>query len=289
MSVVLNTIVPVFSIIGCGYLLGGRRGLHLPTIADLAIFVSSPALIFSVLARTTVQPAQWALLAGGTAWIAAGTGLCAYAYVRRAPGTLRGLALPAVFWNAGNMALPCAHLAFGDAGLEAAVIVFVTMVVFQSTFGIWIAKGEGGLFEIFRMPLIYACGAGLVVAATGVTVPPMVLRPITMVGDIAIPLMLINLGLQLRTLQITEMHHSLVGVGIRIGGGLLFAVLYVAVFQPGGVSRNVLLLEAIMPAAVINIVMAQRYNTNPALVASTIVLGTLLSALTIPLLLLYLT
>jgi predicted permease len=42
-----------------------------------------------------------------------------------------------------------------------------------------------------------------------------------------------------------------------------------------------------MPAAVINAVMAQRYGTDPALVASSIVVGMLLSLLTIPAILLF--
>lgn len=288
MLVVLNTIVPVFSVIALGYVLGGRRGVHLPTIADLAILITSPALIFSVLAGTVVQPAQWGIMAGGTAWIAAGTGLLAFGYVRRDPDALRGLLLPSVFWNAGNMALPCALFAFGPAGMEAAVIVFVTMVVFQSTLGIWIAKGDGGLREIWRVPLVHACIAGLAVALTGITVPPMVLRPIRMVGDMAIPLMLINLGLQLRTLQVTDVRHAAVGVAMRMGGGLACALAYIALFHVTAVNRNVLLLESIMPAAVINVVMAQRYDTHPALVASTIVLGTAISLLTLPLLLAFL-
>ena len=73
-----------------------------------------------------------------------------------------------------------------------------------------------------------------------------------------------------------------------MGGGLAFGLTYVAVFHVLGINRQVLLLEAIMPAAVINIVIAQRYNTAPALVASAIMLGTALSLLTIPALIAFL-
>ena len=75
-------------------------------------------------------------------------------------------------------------------------------------------------------------------------------------------------------------------VGIRVGGGFAFALLFVTCFGIGGVDRQVLLLSSVMPAAVINVVIAQRYATDPRLVASSIVLGTLLSLLSIPAILL---
>lgn len=278
----LNTIVPVFSIIGLGYFLAGRRAMHVPTLADLAMLITSPALVFSVVIRTRMPAAQWMTLAGGALWIVAGTGVLAYWYVSRDVAGRRGLALPAVFWNSGNMALPCAHLAFGPAGLQAAMVIFIVLVVLQSTAGIWIAKGEGGLREMLRMPLMHACAAGLAVSAAGITLPAMVVTPIGMVGDMAIPLMLLNLGIQLRALHVTDLRHSCIGVAIRMGGGLVFAMMFVGLFGLSGVDRNVLLLDAVMPPAVINVVFAQRYGAHPTLVASTIVLGTLLSLVVLP-------
>lgn len=103
-----------------------------------------------------------------------------------------------------------------------------------------------------------------------------------MLGGMAIPLMLINLGMQLRRLVVTDFGHTLVVVAIRVVGGGLFAMLFVSVFGVTGVERQVLLLASIMPSAVINVVMAQRYSTDPSLVASSIALGTLISLVTIP-------
>ncbi len=62
-------------------------------------------------------------------------------------------------------------------------------------------------------------------------------------------------------------------------------MLFVTLFEVYGVERQVLLLASIMPAAVINVMMAQRYSTDPSLVASAVVLGTAISLVTIPLVL----
>ena len=74
-----------------------------------------------------------------------------------------------------------------------------------------------------------------------------------------------------------------------MGGGLLLALLFVETFRVVGVERQVLLLGSVMPAAVANVVIAQRYGSNPSIVASAIVLGTLLSLVTIPAVILFVT
>jgi predicted permease len=282
MSVVFNTVVPVFSIIALGYFLAARRELHLPTLSDLAILVTSPALMFSVLSGAELEVNRWGILAGGTIFVAASTALLALAYLRTGGEGRRGLLLPAIFWNAGNMTLPCARLAFGLEGLEAAAIVFVTMAMLTSTFGIWIAKGENGLGEALRLPLLYASVGGMALAVSDQTLPRVVMEPIEMLGAMAIPILLLNLGIQLRTLRVTDVKHSVAVVAIRMGGGVVFAWLFVTAFGIHGLERQILLLASAMPPAVINAVFAQRYGRDPTLVASCIVLGTLVSLLVIP-------
>lgn len=277
-----ETVVPVFSIIALGYALSARRSLDLRTLAELVILVTSPALMFSVLSHSDLEAGRWGVLAGGTVFVAAGSALVAALYLRaRAPGRI-GLLLPATFWNAGNMLLPCARLAFGEAGLEAAAIVFVTMAILTSTFGIWIAKGENGLREALRLPLLYGSVGGASLALTGTTLPRVVMEPIEMLASMAIPIMLLNLGIQLHTLRISDVTHSVAVVAIRMGCGIAIALLFVNLFGIGGVDRQVILLASSMPPAVINVVFAQRYDREPSLVASSIALGTLLSVVVIP-------
>jgi predicted permease len=162
--------------------------------------------------------------------------------------------------------------------LEAAAIVFVTMAILTSMFGIWIAKGENGLGEALRLPLLYGSVGGMALAVTDTTLPRVVMEPIEMLGAMAIPIMLLNLGIQLRTLRVTDLTHSVAVVAIRMGGGVVFGLLFVTFFE----IRQILLLASVMPPAVINVVFAQRYHRDPSLVASCIVLGTIASLVAIP-------
>jgi predicted permease len=284
MGIVFTTLVPVFSIVAVGWWLGGRR-VDARTLSDLALWITSPALLFSILAGTALDPGRFATLAGGTVWVVAGTGLLAFVYLR-ASGAGRGVVLPAVFFNGGNMGLACARLAYGPEGLASAALVFVTIALLTSLFGIWIAKGENGLAEALRMPLLYGAAGGIGMSLGDLELPRLVMEPIEMLGAMAIPLMLLNLGIQLRTLAVADVRHSLVAVGVRLVGGPACAALFVVLFGVAGIDRKVLLLISVMPSAVINAVIAERYGTQPALVSSAIVLSTLASVVAIPVVLL---
>jgi predicted permease len=281
----LETVGPVFSVVLLGWWLAGRSRMDLPTVSNLALMVTSPALMFSVLGSADADLGRWGVLVAGTLWIALGTAALAALYLWFDGSGRRGLLLPAIFWNAGNLTLPLARLAYGDAGLEAAAVIFVTVAILNSTVGVWIAKGENGLSEIFRMPLAYGSVGGLALAISGQTLPRFVMEPIEMLGAMAIPLLLINLGMHLRSLALRDIRHTVVVVAIRVVGGAVCAVVFIALFGVSGVERKVLLLASIMPAAVINVIIAQRYSTDPSLVASAVVLGTVISLVTIPLVL----
>jgi len=284
----LETVGPVFGVVLLGWWLAGRSRLDLPTVSNLALMVTSPALMFSVLGSADADLGRWGVLVAGTLWIALGTAALAALYLRFDGSGRRGLLLPAIFWNAGNLTLPLARLAYGDAGLEAAAVIFVTVAILNSTVGVWIAKGENGLSEIVRMPLAYASVGGLALAISGLTLPRLVMEPIEMLGAMAIPLMLISLGMHLRNLELRDVRHTVVAVAIRVSGGAICAALFITLFGISGVERKILLLASIMPAAVMNVIIAQRYSTDASLVASAVVLGTLISLVTIPAMLYFL-
>ena len=80
LSVLIDTTFPIFSIVLLGWLLAARSRLQLATLTDLALLVTSPALMFSVLGGADVDLEAWGTLIGGALWIAAGTALLAWVY-----------------------------------------------------------------------------------------------------------------------------------------------------------------------------------------------------------------
>ncbi len=282
---VLEVLVPVFSIAWLGWLLAPRLQLDLRTLSELSIEITSPALIFSVLAGSHPEPGRWLALAAGTLCVAAGTGAVGALWARAAGWEMRAFLLPVMFWNSGNMGLPMARLALGAEGLEAAALVYVTMAALTSSLGIWIAQGGGTASASLRSPLLWAGLLGLGSALGGFELPRMLLEPLQILGGAAIPLMLLNLGIQLRRLVLSDLSGAVVAVTLRMGGGVACAWAFAELVGLGRVERGAFLLQAVMPAAVINAVIAERYGASTGIVASAIVLGTLVSPLAVPLVL----
>lgn len=286
---VVEVVFPVFAIIGLGYLLARIKRLDIATLSEIMIYMTSPCLIFSSIAKREMVLSEWLVMGGASVTIVLGTCGLMWLYQRVNGVHMRGLFLPAMFMNSGNMALPFALLAFGQGGFDKAIIFLVSISIMAYSLGILIAKGEGGLREVFKLPLIYAALIGLAVSIFGWKLPAFLMAPVEMLADVAIPLMVLSLGIQLRSLSISDFRHAFAGVAIRMGGGFVLAAIFILIFGITGLSRNVIFLESLMPPAVFSVILAQKYSADPDAVASTIVLGTLLSVAVTPLYLLCVT
>ena len=284
---VLQTVMPVLSIVLLGYVLGRKSSIDPTTLSELALWVTAPCFIFTSLAQNKTSMSEVLVLAGGALWTALAVAGIAWWATRNNPNR-RGFVMCAALWNAGNLPVPCLELLLGEEGRQAAVIIFVTIGLLHSTAGIAFTKGRGGFREVFKLPLIYACVLGAAVAAAEVQVPAMIGVPVEWLGNMAIPLMLLALGIQLRNLSIRDVRGSVAVASLRILGGLAAMGSFVWIWDVSGIPRTALLLNAIMPSAVINHVITRRYGASPELAASAIVLTTLLSLVTVPLMLLYL-
>ena len=282
MHPILSTVVPVFSIIAVGVLLGGRPGLDRKALATVAVDVAGPCFVFTLLSTSSMSLREGAVLIGGAAWMAAATTALCLLVIRGRASEHRGLLLVAAYWNAGNLALSCSRLAFGDEGARRAALVFCTTMTLHATFGVSTALGRGRLGGVLRAPLFHSAWLGLLVSGLDLRLPGLLTEPIRMLGEITIPLLLLTLGIQLRQLRVVDLKGASVAVAIRMVGGPIAMLLFVSLLDVTGVSRQVLLLNSVMPAAVINVAIAERYDVDPELVVSATVLGTLLALIVIP-------
>ncbi|MEK7312871.1 MAG: AEC family transporter, partial [Deltaproteobacteria bacterium] len=92
---------------------------------------------------------------------------------------------------------------------------------------------------------------------------------------------------RLHSAKLSHFWISLAGSIIRIGGGVSIAYLIVTFFAIQGLDAKIIILSSAMPSAVINFIISHRYNVHSDLVASTVVVSTLLSVVTTPLVLLW--
>ena len=278
----LSPVVPVFLLIAAGFTFAHWKKISLASVTEIIVYLGTPSLVFSSLASKPLYPGDLAVLASGIIAIYAGVGLLVRIYFLIFRFHSRGFALPTLFMNAGNMGIPLAFFAFHEAGLQRATLLFVICTFLQYSLGIYILQGRGNWTEIFRLPLIYATFGGLAFNLLQIKLPELLLQPIVMLGQATIPIMLISLGYRLREVESLQWGHALGGALVRIFGGFAVANVAVMVISAQGVNRQVLLLYGALPAAVINFILTEKYRQDPGLAASIVVLSTLISVLTIP-------
>jgi malate permease and related proteins len=278
----LAPVIPVFLLIAAGFVFAHRKKINLTSVTEIIVYLGTPSLVFSSLAGKPLFANDIAVLSTGILLIFAIVGFFIRLYFFVSGFSSRGFALPTLFMNAGNMGIPLALFAFGQAGLQRATLMFVIITFLQYSLGIYILNGRGNWTEIFRLPLIYAALAGLSVNLAQISLPEVLLRPITMLGQATIPIMLISLGYRLHEVESLQWGHALGGALARIGGGFAAANLAVHLIGAEGVNRQVLLLYGALPAAVVNFVLTEKYRQDPALAASIVVISTFISIFTIP-------
>ena len=283
---VLSIVFPVFSIIGLGFIFARFKKISLEPVIEILLYLTIPALVISSLTKRHLVPSELVIVSLAASGVVVGTGLVSLIYLRIINRKeLKGFYLPTMFMNSGNMAFPIALLAFGEEGLAIAIIYYVAISLLVYSLGIYIAKGQGGISEIFKLPLIYASIAGITINLTDTSLPKSILSTVEILGSATIPLMLISLGYRLHSTPLTLLNISIAGALIRIAGGGLVAYLITILFGIDGLNQKIIILSSSMPSAVINFIVSYRYKLHSELVASIISISTVLSLITTPVIL----
>ena len=285
----LSPVIPVFTLVAVGYLFAHFRKISLASITEFTVYLAAPCLVFTSLAVKPLIPADITVILGGAAGILIGVATLSWVYARLFHFRSPGFFLPVLFMNAGNMGIPLALFAFGEPGLQRATLFYVVMASLHNSLGVYLLSGKAGWREIFRLPLIYATGLGLLVNLSGLHVPAPFFEALRLLGFAAIPLMLVSLGYRLHSIHSLTWGHSIGGVFLRMGGGFLAAFATVTLLGIEGVNRQVILLYGSLPSAVVNFILTEKYGQNPELAASIIMMGTLASLVTVPLVLHFIT
>ncbi|QHC57254.1 AEC family transporter [Rathayibacter sp. VKM Ac-2760] len=210
MEGVLTGFAIIGTVIAVGYLIA-RFGLVPPegraVLTRIAFFVTTPALLFTVLARAdvTVLFSSFLLVSLiAVAVVALLYVLASRLFFRRSlPETVIGTAASS-YVNANNIGLPVAIYVLGDPQWVAPTLLLQLLLLAPtiltlldvSTSGR--ASVRGILTQPLRNPMIIASALGLVVSVTGVQLPAPVLEPFSIIGNASIPLVLMAFGMSLR-------------------------------------------------------------------------------------------
>jgi len=103
-----------------------------------------------------------------------------------------------------------------------------------------------------------------------------------LLGEVAIPLMLFSLGVRMTSVDLRDWRIGLVGAVVCPLTGIALALPAAELFDLQGVQYAQLMVFGALPPAVLNFMLAEKFNESPQAVASIVLLGNLASVVTIP-------
>jgi len=292
-----NNLLPVFLIAGSGYVLRRMTQLDPRPISQVVFYLLSPCLLFNLLTANRLSGAEIAqvIVFALVTTLALGMLTLGLGAAMRTPGpVLAGVLLGSMFMNAGNFGLSVVYFAFGETALSYASLYFVTLSTLTYSLGAVIASLGSAPFSqsmknLLRVPMLYGVLLAVVFLVTGWSGPTPLARAADLLGDAAIPGMLVLLGLQLSEANWKANLPSMtLANSMRLLAAPLVAIALAPFFGLEGPARQALILEAAMPIAVSNTLLATEYNAAPAFVSATVFISTILCPLTLTPLLAYL-
>ncbi len=282
---ILTIIAPVFLIAAIGYLWArAKKSFDSGMVTELTVLLTTPCLVVDTFLRAEISLEAFSSMVVST--------LVLYGLVTLA-GALMLLVLrwrqrhflPAlIFGNTGNMGLPLCLFAFGEEGLALGITLFAVSAILNFTLGVSIAAGSVSPKQMLRMPILYSVALSVLILTTGLQLPQWLEQTIHLIGGITIPLMIMALGVSLARLKIANLGQAFVLSLGRIGIGMALGFAVASLMGLEGTARGVLVVQAAMPAAVFNFLFAERYSSAGPQVAGVVLVSSLLSVATTPLL-----
>lgn len=285
-------ILPIFIIMSIGFILQRKFTMDVSTLAKINIYFLVPGFIFVKLYETSIS----AQLFGNILLFFILYVLLLFLIamvIGRLTGMEKGMRTTftnsAIFFNSGNYGVPVNDLVFrSDPFAMSIQVIMLTMQnIFLFSYGIFslqsvkLGKVRAAL-GYFKMPVLYAMLAGVLLNYLEVPLPSFVWVPANYIADAMISLALFTLGAQVAQLRLTaglsSLYYSLT-IRLIIGPIIAFGIL--VLFQVKGLTAQALFIASAMPTSVNSAVIAQEYDNHPEFAAQIVLFSTLMSAITV--------
>lgn len=260
-------------------------------LARLTFFVLNPFLLFAVLSDADLTLLFSALLP--VSLLAACAMFLVYALIarlvwKRALGDIVIGALGAGYVNGNNIGIPIATYLLGNGAYAAPVILIQLLLITPVVLALLDSASSGGaagwrglgraLRRTLRNPMIIGAALGVLVAVTGIELPPMVIEPIELLAGAAVPVLLLSFGMSLHGQRVLTSAASRADV-LLATGMKLFAMPVVAwaiglLFQLDAHAMLVVVVLASLPSAQNVFNYAQRYGVGEVLARDVVFLTT---------------
>ena len=280
-----EVLFPVFLIIGIGYYLGKKDPkIDTKFITKLAGTFGTPALIFYSLTTTGVTFDTF--LEFFTYEVLAIIGFSFFGIITlliTKRDLIRELP-PLILPNNGNIGLPICLFAYGSVGLGIAAAIASVIMLFHFTIGILLAKKEFDFKILIKNGPIYGIIASIVFLYFEIETPVFLENATFLIAYATIFLVLMSLGIALTKLKVFSFRLSLINSFTRMIIGPIIGLILIEYFSLEGVEAGVLFIQCSMPSAILTYLVGSMYSPKKVVdsIASTIVVSTLISFVTLP-------
>ena len=281
-----EVLFPVFFVVGIGYYLGKTNPkIDTTFITSFAANIGTPAMVIYAITSTGInfeifRDYFWYyLLAIG---LFALVGIFTL-YTLKTKDIIRELP-PLIFPNTGNMGLPICMFAYGSKGLGVSASITSLIILCHFTLGVFLADRKFNLNVILKNPPFYAIIFSAIMLFYGIKMPVFVVNTTEWLMYVTIFLILMSLGIALTRLKVFSLSNALISSFTRMIIGPAIGFLLIFIFDLKGFAAGVLLIQCSMPSAVLNYLVGSIYSPKKIVdsIASTIVVSTLISFVTIP-------
>lgn len=294
MGLFLSVILPIMAVFASGFILQRMRVLDVSSVAAVSLYILSPALVF-----TTLYDAEFDR---GFLVVLIFMFLLFYVMVllnkilakifKWDRNTESASILATGFMNSGNYGLPVVLFSVGEAAVPYAIFIMVIQSLQNNFFGIYYASRstsgmKRALLNVMKMPTTYAAILAFILHYFSVGIPDAIHSTLSMVGDAAIPVMMIMLGMQLGSITGLKLNWQVVtsAVILKMIAAPIIAWAFVLIVDVDPVIAAVLIIISAMPTAATTTMYAIEFDTEPELVSSITLIATLASVVTLSVLL----
>jgi len=281
-----EVLFPVFFVVGIGYYLGKTNPkIDTTFITSFAANIGTPAMVIYAITSTGInfeifRDYFWYYLLA----------ICLFAlvgiftlYLLKTKDIVRELP-PLIFPNTGNMGLPICMFAYGSKGLGVSASITSLIILCHFTLGVFLADRKFNLNVILKNPPFYAIIFSAIMLFYGIKMPVFVVNTTEWLMYVTIFLILMSLGIALTRLKVFSLSNALISSFTRMIIGPAIGFFLIFIFNLKGFAAGVLLIQCSMPSAVLNYLVGSIYSPKKIVdsIASTIVVSTLISFVTIP-------
>lgn len=304
-TIVLVNVLTMIAYMGCGFLLvKGKKGVaeHAKTISAFLVYLLSPAMVISAFQQMSFSVEG--LIDIGMFFLASLAVQLLFFFAlflvirkRTKDPAYRILSIGSVLGNVGFFGLPLVTALFPDDPTVACYssVYVMTMNLLVFTVGVFMITGNKkyiSLKSVLCNPTTIAILIAFPLFLLDFKLPSVILDPLVLLGRMTTPLCMFVLGMRLATVKFRSLFlrpFAYIACAMKLVAFPLVAYLCVA-FLPflSETFKACMLILSAAPSGAIILSLAELHECEQELAANVVLLTTLLSVVTVPLLMLIL-